>query len=316
MDLPVILLLAAGIILIPSIIMSIVAWLDRQEAKKVAKVPTTRYGPVDLPQPQDTYSRPISAELVDGRYELIRQIRKGGMAVITLAIDHHTGSQCVIKTPRYDIDQDTKMNIQKLEMEAKYLRQFSHVNIVHFVDAFTYRSVPHLVVDYIDGQDLFSAFSGARAAEPRAIKWGVQILNALEYMADRGIVHRDLKPGNIMLRKDDDNIVIIDFGTVLPVGKGGGTVVYTTGFPIPEQIVGRYDTRSDLCGLGNTLFYLLTTIQPGDVLNGSFAAVMMEKGVSQNTAKCVAQAMNVDPNQRFKRAAAMRNALLSTTSKS
>jgi serine/threonine protein kinase len=249
------------------------------------------------------------AVLLNNRYEVQRQLKIGGMAVIRLARDTQTNSLCVIKSPRTDTKHDPKINIDKLVMETAYLMQFNHPNIIKYLDMFTHDNVLHLVVEYVDGDDLLTAFAAKPADEAQTIKWGNQILDALEYIHRSGVVHRDLNPGNIMLRRDG-SVVIIDFGTLKPAAADGGTVVSKPGFEVPEQVARGYsDVRSDLCALGGVLFYLLTCAPPGYVGNSNVVDLLATKGVSTNTAKCIEQAIRIKPDDRFQSASSMRKAL-------
>ena len=254
-------------------------------------------------------SRLASGHVLNNRYEVDRQLRTGGMAVITLARDKQTNSRCVIKMPRYDTAHDYSINIDKLTIEAGCLRQFNHPHVVRFVDLFTHDNMLHLVVEYIEGEDLLVAFSRGPAEERRVIKWGGQILDALEYIHRSGVVHRDINPGNIMLRPDG-SVTIIDFGTVKPARVDGATAWSKPGFNIPEQAQRGYaDEKSDICGVGGTLFYLLTCSPPGFIGTRDAAGVLVGNGVSQRTAHCIAQALQLDPKLRFGSASAMRRAL-------
>ena len=247
--------------------------------------------------------------LLKGRYQTEKQLKKGGMAIITLARDIETDSYCVIKTPRYDTIHDIDINVEKLTLEAAFLGQIDHPNIVKYLDQFTHDNVLHLVEEYVEGDNLFDIFNIKPADESRVLKWGEQLLDALEHMHGRGLIHRDVNPGNIML-KPNDNLVVIDFGTAKTSAGVGSTVVKTPGFEVPEQVATGYaDERSDLFGAGSTLFYLLTSAPPGSIGNRNVTQLLLSKGVSNRTARCIAQALQMDAGLRFQSAAAMRWAL-------
>lgn len=252
---------------------------------------------------------PATPTLLNNRYEVAKLLKTGGMAEITLATDYQTSSRVVIKTPRYDTQHDPKINVDKLTAEAAWLRQADHPHIVKFIDLFTHNGTLHLVVDYIEGQDLLKAFAGAPATENRVIKWAEQILSALAYIHGRGVVHRDLNPGNIMLRTKDDSVIIIDFGTVKPRAVHGGTVVTKPGFEVPEAALGYTDEKSDLFCIGGTLFYLLTSAPPGSIGKANVVNILVKKGVSQRTANSIDQALQLDAERRFRSALAMRKAI-------
>ena len=89
----------------------------------------------------------------------------------------------------------------------------------------------------------------------------------LRYLHERNYVYRDMKPGNILLRPDG-RLALIDFGTmrVYKPGKAGDTVCLgTRGYAAPEQFggMGQTDARTDIYGLGATLYYLATGCNPG-----------------------------------------------------
>jgi serine/threonine protein kinase len=105
-------------------------------------------------------------------------------------------------------------------------------------------------------------------------------------------------------------VVVIDFGTAKTSATEGSTVVKTPGFEVPEQVATGYaDERSDLFGAGSTLFYLLTSETPGSIGNRNVAQLLLSDGVSNRTARCIAQALQMDAGLRFQSATAMRRAL-------
>lgn len=260
-----------------------------------------------LPEP------PLIRDLLNGRYEIVhRQWKKGGMAVIHLAKDHQTNVPCVIKVPRLDTEHSPELNVEKLKMEAEFLRKANHPNIVRFIDQFTDPDGQfHLVEEYIDGNDLLTAFARKTAQEHEVLKWAVQILDALDYIHRSGMVHRDLNPKNIMLTRDD-RIVLIDFGTVKRRSDSTSTVtIFTTaGFSAPEITKGFTDERSDVYGVGSILLYMLTSQRIGYMGSQNLVDFLTNRGISQRTAKCIDQALQMDPAFRFQTADAMRRAIL------
>jgi serine/threonine-protein kinase len=134
------------------------------------------------------------------------------------------------------------------------------------------------------------------------------MLSALEYIHNEGMVHRDFNPSNIICRHGGD-IVVIDFGTVRVAGMSG-TVVGKGEFSIPELASrGFADRRSDIYGAGGILLYMLTGKTPAGLGRPDILGYLVDNGISQKTAKCIDQALQVDPDKRFSSALAMRRAL-------
>jgi hypothetical protein len=278
------------------------------------RVPEEGRGAVDAAREGEIrppYTPSAHRELLNKRYEVVTKGWKtGGMAVVHLARDIKTGSLCVIKVPRLNTANPYKLNVEKLQVEADFLRNSRHPNIVRFVDQFIENGVFHLVEEWIDGTDVLTAFARNTADEPRVKKWAVQILDALDYIHRSGMVHRDLNPKNLMLTRDD-NIILLDFGTVKKAGESDPAVtIFTTrGFAAPETLRGFTDERSDIYGVGSILLYMLTSQRIGNLGKRDLVELLSSRGISQRTSKCIAQALQIDPEFRFQTAASMRRAI-------
>jgi serine/threonine protein kinase len=261
--------------------------------------------------PQGQYVQ-ASDDIINNHYRLIRQLKQGGMSNIWLADDLEAHDKCVIKIPRFDTPHNPKINEEKINIEADLLRQIKHPHIVGYRDHFRWKDVSHLVLEYIAGEDLFAKVNSTKIEEKKAIKWCVQVLDALEYIHSFKLVHRDINPWNIMVRPNDD-LVIVDFGTTKTTAIDGATMITKSGFEIPEQAARGYaDERSDIYGAGSVLFYLLTGTPPGLINTHDISSLLIEKyAVSARLAKCVEQALQLDASKRFQGAKAMRVALLS-----
>jgi serine/threonine protein kinase len=274
-----------------------------------------------------------STYIINGRYDLILPPHKqGGMATIWRAIERKTGGACIIKTPRRGTMMDN-VYLDKLMLEASYLKRLKHPGIVKYLDDFYYRGEFHLVLEYLNGVTLIASSPRSPLEEHQVIVWACQLLDALSYIHAGGIVHRDINPKNIMLCSDG-TVKLIDFGTAKnlnDVGKDEAshdpfTQITNKGFDIPELLIGgESDQRCDLCGLAQTCIYLLTLNQPNEICldlfksnwprsyseAASVADYLISAGISKRTAKCLAQGILFSPGNRFADAHAMQAALLS-----
>ena len=283
---------------------------DASQSAKPAPAPAPK--PATAPKPEPVTAPPITpVSLLGGRYEITRRdYKRGGMAVISLARDLQNGGQkVVVKTPRLDSSNSTQLNTEKLLQEAKYLKQAAHPHIVKYIDFFSDKAeTPYLVLEYIDGTNLRKEFEIIPAGEQSALSWACQILDALEYIHNQGYIHRDLNPGNIML--SGGQVRLIDFGTIKNKGYSTYTGFYKEGFNIPEVAAkGWADERSDIYGVGGTLYYILTCEAPGFIRDRDVVSVLISRGISRRMAGCIDQALQMDPRFRYESAAAMRTAL-------
>jgi len=300
-----------------------------------AKNRRARSGPRSVPQlRRPNVKLGKNTFMVNGRYEVKSQaFKQGGMATIWLGVERKTSRPCIIKTPRRGTNMDN-VYLDKLMLEAGYLKRLNHPGIVRYMDDFFYSGEFHLVMEYLKGETLMASSPRSSPGEQKVIDWAGQLLDALAYINAVGIIHRDVNPKNIMLC-DDGSVKLIDFGTAKSLYESDEdkastdpfTQIANRGFDIPELFLGGdSDGRSDLCGLAQTCIYLLTLRQPNEICQSLFksswprtydeaedlAVYLISKGVSRRTARCLAQAVHYYPGSRFSDARAMRAALTAT----
>ena len=203
-----------------------------------------------------------------GPYPPERLIGRGAMAAVYLSRDR-SGQAVAVKW----MDQPHAPLVDRFEREIEILARLQHPHIVRFRDSGSWLGRPYLVTDYIEGTDLrlltpklHQRPAAERYARCREI--GGQLCKALEHLHARGIVHRDVKPANVLV-DTDGRAVLSDFGVIKELDTDErtavGLVVGTVAFAAPEQLEGGcVDARTDLFGLGGTLYYLLTGRRPYD----------------------------------------------------
>ncbi|MDJ0843804.1 SUMF1/EgtB/PvdO family nonheme iron enzyme [Crocosphaera sp.] len=147
--------------------------------------------------------------------------------------------------------------------EAKILDTLKHEQIPAIYDHFEDKNYLYLVEEYIDGEDLIKEFNREGQFNEEKIQSLLkELLPVLDYLHQRNLLHRDIKPDNIMRRRYDGKLMLIDFGGVKEVSKTRGTLIYTPGYAAIEQMTGHPQPASDIYSLGVTCIRLLTGYFP------------------------------------------------------
>lgn len=211
-------------------------------------------------------------EIIDGKYEVLREIGRGGMSVVYLAMDRRLNKQWAIKEFRKDKDDANKqVALKALLDEANLMKKFDHPTLPRIVDIIELPETVYVVMDYIEGESLNKVLD-AYGAQPQeaVIEWAKQLSEVLYYLHTQNppVIYRDMKPANIML-KPDGTVRLIDFGIAREYkeGKEGDTeAIGTRGYAAPEQFGGRgqTDARTDIYSLGVTLYHLVTGKNPAE----------------------------------------------------
>ena len=213
----------------------------------------------------------LTGELIDGRYQLIRQMATGGMASIYEALDTRLDRKVAVKIMHSHLAQDEQF-VERFIREAKAAAALSHPNIVAVQDqGWNQNGTPaiFLVMEMIEGHTLREYLNEqGNLAIADGIKFLLPVLSALSAAHKIGIVHRDIKPENILISKEG-RIKIADFG----LAKGpllGGTmtaessvILGSVSYLSPEQVQrGVADSRSDIYSIGITAFEIFTGRKP------------------------------------------------------
>lgn len=210
--------------------------------------------------------------IIDGKYEILKQIGQGGMSKVYLAMDQRLNKQWAVKEiQRHAMDRDNAIKIQSLITEANLMKQLDHPALPRIVDILESRDVIYVIMDYIEGETL-SKILKQEGAQPQkqVIKWAKQLCEVLDYLHTRKppVVYRDMKPSNVML-KPDGNVKLIDFGIAREYKETSledTTSLGTRGYAAPEQFGGKgqTDARTDIYCLGATMYHLVTGKNPSE----------------------------------------------------
>ena len=204
--------------------------------------------------------------VVDGRYQIIKRLGKGGFAHTYLAKNLTAPGEpkCVVKQLRPKVEHPRMLQLFKLE--AAILSRFKHSQIPETVDCFEHQGDFFLVQDFVAGDDLSKEFTiGHQWSEAKVVRFLREMLKVLGYVHQQQAIHRDIKPANIIRRWDNGQLCLIDFGAVQDLESDlsvPGTVVGTPGYHAPEQADGVATFGSDIYALGMTAIQFLTGYYP------------------------------------------------------
>ncbi len=212
--------------------------------------------------------------LLNNRYEILTEIGRGGMSAVYLARDRNLNKQWAVKeVEKQTGNRNNQIVVQSLLAEAGMMKQLNHPLIPRIVDIFEDSSTIYIVMDYMEGisLDRYLREHGPLPQEA-VVHIGIQLCEALSYLHTRRppIIYRDMKPANIMLNDPERmSVQLFDFGIAREYkeGRTGDTVLLgTPGFAAPEQCrVGKQtDARTDIFGLGVTLYNLVTGHSPAE----------------------------------------------------
>lgn len=206
--------------------------------------------------------------VIEGKYEILKEIGRGGMSVVYLAMDKRLNKQWAVKEIRKKSNgKNDEIIVNSLLAEANMMKKLDHPALPRIVDIIDNGVTIYVVMDYIEGESLDKILKEyGTQPEEMVISWAKQLCDALSYLHSRKppIIYRDMKPANVML-KPEGNVKIIDFGIAREykeLSLADTTVLGTKGYAPPEQYSGQTDPRSDIFALGMTMHHLLTGVDP------------------------------------------------------
>ena len=201
-----------------------------------------------------------SGTILKGRYEIIDEIGRGGMAIVYRIMDHALHKQAALKMIKDSLQQDEGY-LKKFIREAQAAAKLSHPNIVDVYDVDQDRGHWFIVMELIEGMTLKQYIQKrGRLSSTECVGISIQAADALFTAHKAGIIHRDIKPDNIIITTNG-NVKISDFGIARMQSSDTmtvdacGSVYYSS----PEQVRGGYsDQRTDIYSLGVTMYEMCT----------------------------------------------------------
>jgi len=230
-----------------------------------------------------------------GRYRVLEEIGRGGMAVVYLAEQRQPVRRRVaLKVVK--VGMDTRELIRRFESERQVLALMSHANIADVYDAgSTENGRPYFAMEYVDGVPITEYCDKFRLGVRERLELFCAVCQGVQHAHQKGVIHRDLKPSNVLVRIEGESPVpkIIDFGVAKAIAKGFteetlntrfGHLIGTPAYMSPEQAqptVHDIDTRADVYALGVLLYELLVGRLPFEPVSGHNAVDEIRRLVAE-----------------------------------
>lgn len=259
---------------------------------------------------ENTYREPLG--VLSGRYQLLELVGEGGYAKVYKAFDQDLHRLVAVKFPK-----QLKAS-EGLLREARRVVQLRHPSIVSVVDLGREGDRVYIVSELVTGGTLAQRLEQP-IARAEAVRWTIEVAEALQYAHEQGIVHLDVKPANILLDRNE-RALLTDFGIAASpqpdaaLLQSKGTLQYMS----PEQVTReRLGHRSDIYSLGVTLHQLLTGTLPYRATQSIELAREIAQGKLANLVAdeplrgIVQKALSLNPKDRYQAAEALAAALRS-----
>jgi serine/threonine protein kinase len=273
---------------------------------------------------------PKPARVIDGKYEIVRQLGRGGMGVVYEARHVGTNRRVALKEIiGSDLQKERKL-VERFHREARATGSIDTRHIAMVLDTGNDPETgnPFLVMELLTGEDVQQLIDRVGPLpEELALKIVAQAATGLGRAHEANVIHRDIKPANLFLAKRDEELVVtlLDFGvarvkqelttesfTLTSTGLMLGTPLYMS----PEQVVGAKDLdhRTDLWALGVVLYELLAGTTPytdHETLGALLVAICSKPAkplrdyvpsISNATAAICTKALALDPERRYQTA--------------
>lgn len=270
----------------------------------------------------------FEGQTLGGRYQIKTLVGQGGMSSVYKAYDPNLRRTVAIKIIHPHLSNNPEF-VYRFEEEAAAVARLRHPNIVQVYDFNHEGDLYYMVLEFILGETLQERLKRLNAAGRSlsvedAIRFTINISDAIEYAHERGMIHRDIKPANVMLDVNG-NAILMDFGVARILGSqqhtATGTMLGTAMYMSPEQIQGLHaDTRADIYALGVTLFEMLSGHPPYEA-DSAMTLMMMhvndpvpniqaiQPQVPEAMVAVLNQAMAKNRSDRFQNAGQMANSL-------
>lgn len=252
-------------------------------------------------QPADKYI----GKTVDGKYEVLKLIGRGGFYTTYLVRNIHVNKALAMKVCDKKNRYYSPAMRENILTEPYMMQKLNHPAIPRVVDIIEDEESIYIVRDYIEGETLETIVRmyGAQPAD-KVIEWGKQMCSALGYLHSQNppLIYRDMKPANVIL-KPDGAIKFIDFGIMRaykPNQSSDTCCLGTKGYAAPEQFGGsQTDARTDIFGLGMTMFRLVTEVDPIEPPYEIKPICTINPNLPRGLEYIISKCIQLNPNERY-----------------
>ena len=234
-----------------------------------------------------------------GRYEVEREIGRGGMAVVYLARDLRHGRKVALKVLKPELA--AVVGAERFLAEIETTANLQHPHILALFDSGQVDGTVFYVMPFVDGESLRQRLAREKQLPiDDAVRLAREVADALQYAHAHGVIHRDVKPENILLQ--GGHALVADFGIALAASKTGGLRMTETGMSLgtptymsPEQAMGdrSLDARTDIYALGCVLYEALVGDAP---FTGPTAQAVVAKVLTEKAAAIIPRRDRVPPH--------------------
>lgn len=230
---------------------------------------------------------PAVGDVVDGRYELLDMLGRGGMGVVFDARDRRTERRVALKwmSRAWGAECDYASSLSRFVREARIAATISHPNIVSVFDVNAEHSPPYLVMERLRGETLRTLLTRSTLSWDEALRVLVPAMRGASALHRAGIVHRDLKPDNIFLcegsAEQPPATKVLDFGVSLVESDegltGSGAVLGTPAYMPLEQLRASREVgpAADVYALGVVLYEAIAGVRPFDARSAADHAIVL-----------------------------------------
>jgi serine/threonine protein kinase len=265
-------------------------------------------------------------------FRIKEKLGAGGMGVVYKAVDIRLDRPVALKFLPDNIAQDAQV-LERFRREARAASALNHPGICTIYEIGEQDGRTFIAMEFIDGETLRSHIHGKALPLEEILELGIQIAEALDAAHAEGIIHRDIKPANILLTKRGQ-AKVLDFGLAKLSRKGVadgeapdstsivGIISGTPSYMSPEQVRGdNLDARTDIFSLGLLLYEMATgrqafsggtggTIIEAVLTRSPVPARSINPNLPPRLEEIINKALHKDREQRYQRAADIRNDLL------